>query len=125
MRRVTVLYEDESNKGQVKDFGLHALLLACLADERGDHSRWTLKRQVTANPRKGNDKLYDTCANEKHLNERDKFLNGIADDPSRALRDCILGHVESLQKLRDHILTFLNGSGPSSASPPNPPPQEE
>ena len=63
--RVTVLYEDQSHKGLVKDFGLHALLLACLADEIGDHEqRRVLANRVTANLKKGNEKLYTACADE-------------------------------------------------------------
>ncbi len=49
---ITVLWEDQRG-AEVKGFGPHDLLLACLADDTGG-PRDTLKRLVESHPKKGN-----------------------------------------------------------------------
>jgi len=62
MRSVArVLYEDQAK--QVKDFGPHTLVLACVADDLGQ-SRWDLKHIVPGIPRKGDNKLLRSCREE-------------------------------------------------------------
>jgi hypothetical protein len=56
-----VLYEDK--RGPVKEFGLHAFVLACVADRVGG-DRWKLRKLVDGNPRNGVGKLIASCREE-------------------------------------------------------------
>lgn len=58
MRLVTVFYEDDAG-GQVTNFGLHILALACLADRWGE-DRYSLNKLTRAAPQNGNAKLRKT-----------------------------------------------------------------
>ena len=55
---ITVLWEDQLG-GQVKSFGPHELLLACVADDLG-RSRFALKYEVVSVPKKGNSNVRRT-----------------------------------------------------------------
>ena len=58
---VVILYEDEF--GQVKDFALHRLVTACVADTLG-RSKQDVAPLLRAVPKKGDSKLLDACLRE-------------------------------------------------------------
>ncbi len=65
MRTVTVIYEDSGARGVlVRDFGPHALLLACLAEDLATDPH-ALARQVVAHPANGNDKALRKLADDR------------------------------------------------------------
>ncbi|KIG15736.1 hypothetical protein DB30_05306 [Enhygromyxa salina] len=90
-RSVPILYEDD--RGPVKEFGLHELIVACVADEWGQ-DWWAVKGQFDAIPLKGAAKLLAAC-------ERD-----VPDMP-----DALIFAVFDADKL--HRLLFTSGR-PSS-----------
>ncbi len=55
---ITVVWEDQLG-GQVKAFGPHELLLACVADDLG-RSRFALKHEIVSSPKKGNSNVRRT-----------------------------------------------------------------
>lgn len=60
-RSIPIFYEDDW--GQVKEFGLHELLVACVADETGADS-WALRGRFEAIPKKGDSKLLAACRDD-------------------------------------------------------------
>jgi hypothetical protein len=67
MTRYRVFYEDQA-AGEVKEFGPHLLLCACVADRVGSKTLWDIKASVDGQPKKGDSKLLAAC--KKHT-ERD------------------------------------------------------
>jgi hypothetical protein len=56
---ITILYEDQLNDANPKQYGPHKLLLACVAEHLSkDH--WYLDKQIVALPKKGNGSLKKT-----------------------------------------------------------------
>jgi len=49
---LTILYEDQIGV-DLKDFGLHNLLVQCVCDEVDGVTRWQLKRRIEGHPKKG------------------------------------------------------------------------
>jgi hypothetical protein len=58
LRAVPILYEDE--RSDIKQFGLHELIVSCIADERGQ-DWWELREHFDAVPLKGDSKLLAAC----------------------------------------------------------------
>lgn len=67
MTRYRVFYEDQAG-GEVKEFGPHLLLCACVSDRLGSKSLWEVRRLLDGQPKKGDSKLLAAC--KKHA-ERD------------------------------------------------------
>ena len=63
-RPVPILYEDD--RGEVREFGLHALIVACVADVWGSE-HWQLRGHFTAIPKKGDSKLLAACRDDVPL----------------------------------------------------------
>src|SRR5258706_4148631 len=57
-RPAVVLYEDA--RGRVVPFGLHRLIVACVADRTLNHA-WALEDRIRRNPRNGNARFLQTC----------------------------------------------------------------
>jgi hypothetical protein len=57
MARVTILYEDSAGTN-VKQFGPHSLLVACVADQKRTDF-WTVNKRLIAEPKNGVNKLLD------------------------------------------------------------------
>jgi hypothetical protein len=62
MTQVWVLYEDQRNDND--DFGLHQMLLRCVADARTDVTHWQLKKLVSGVPKKANSNVLQACRTE-------------------------------------------------------------
>lgn len=60
-RPIPIFYEDDW--GSVKEFGLHELLVACVADQLGQ-DWWSLRGRFDAIPKKGDSKLLAACEND-------------------------------------------------------------
>lgn len=67
MTRYRVFYEDQA-AGEVKEFGPHLLLCACVADRVGSKTLWDVKASIDGQPKKGDSKLLAAC--KRHA-ERD------------------------------------------------------
>lgn len=65
---IWVLYEDR--RGERKQFGLHELVVSCVADTLGTN-RWVLQPQIRCLSLKGNSKLLGKCQEELPLMTRD------------------------------------------------------
>lgn len=63
-RPIPILYEDDW--GDVKEFGLHELLVSAIADTKGSNW-WDLKGRYKANPKRGDAKLLAACRDEVPL----------------------------------------------------------
>lgn len=63
MTRYRVFYEDQA-AGEVKEFGPHLLLCACVADKLETHDLWQLRDLLDGQPKKGDSKLLKAC--ERH-----------------------------------------------------------
>lgn len=59
MTQVWVLYEDQRDDSV--DFGLHRLLLRCVADGRTDITDWQLAKRISGAPKKSNSKVLQAC----------------------------------------------------------------
>lgn len=60
-RRIPIFYEDD--RGSVKGFGLHELLVACIADHL-DQDQTVLRERFEAIPKKGDSKLLAACRDD-------------------------------------------------------------
>jgi hypothetical protein len=60
---ITVYYEDKMGVN-VKGFGPHELLIACVCDARPESDPWDLKRRVQAIPKGGDSKVLRALAEE-------------------------------------------------------------
>lgn len=60
----------------------------------------------------------ERAVKHKELLERDAILTEISWERARALRDCVLGKVPSLQSLVELLLRLLRGGGAVTAAPP-------
>ena len=58
-RLATILYEDQ--RGETKEFGPHALVVACVAD-RTQQDFWELRLRLDGRPMKGNAKVVQQAA---------------------------------------------------------------
>jgi hypothetical protein len=58
---VVILYEDQ--RGPTNGFGLHELVVSCVADHTGK-ARWAVKALLIAVPKKGDTKLLRACREE-------------------------------------------------------------
>lgn len=67
MTRYRVFYEDEA-AAEIKGFGAHLLLCACVADRIGSKTVWDVQRILDGQPKKGDSKLLAAC--KRHA-ERD------------------------------------------------------
>jgi len=67
MTRYRVFYEDEA-AAEIKGFGAHLLLCACVADRMGSKTLWDIQRILDGQPKKGDSKLLAAC--KRHA-ERD------------------------------------------------------
>jgi hypothetical protein len=61
MTRIAILYEDE--RGSVKDYPLHTLVCACVAD-RSNQTIADVQPLIRAVPKKGDSKLFEACREE-------------------------------------------------------------
>lgn len=61
MTKIAILYEDE--RGSVKDYPLHTLVCACIAD-RSSRSIAEVQTLLRAVPKKGDSKLLEACQRE-------------------------------------------------------------
>lgn len=60
MTRYRVFYEDEA-AAEIKEFGAHLLLCACVADRMGNKTLWDVRRDLDGQPKKGDSKLLAAC----------------------------------------------------------------
>lgn len=67
MTRYRVFYEDKA-AAEIKGFGPHLLLCACVADRMGGKTLWDVQRVLDGQPKKGDSKLLEAC--KRHA-ERD------------------------------------------------------
>ncbi len=67
MTRYRVFYEDQA-AGEIKEFGPHLLLCACVADRVESRTLWQVRDLVDGQPKKGDSKLLAAC--KRHA-ERD------------------------------------------------------
>jgi hypothetical protein len=63
--KIAILYEDQ--RGPVRDYPLHTLVCACIAD-RSDRPITEIQSLLRAIPKKGNSKLLEACREE--INKR-------------------------------------------------------
>lgn len=67
MLRATILYEDQARDGEVKEFGLHNLVIRCVhdrwsvSDRFGDFYAFRRLRVLEGMPKKGNTRLKSAC----------------------------------------------------------------
>jgi hypothetical protein len=60
MTRYRVFYEDKA-AAEIKGFGAHLLLCACVADRMGSKTLWDVQRVLDGQPKKGDSKLLAAC----------------------------------------------------------------
>lgn len=99
MKPVTIIYEDSTARGGlVRDFGPHALVLACLADDL-TIDRHSLGRIVLAHPANGNDKALTKLADDRlfpvvALIDDDKIRRHLTLPARACKRDVLQGVVD-------------------------------
>lgn len=127
-RRIPIFYEDD--RGSVKGFGLHELLVACIADHL-DQDQTVLRERFEAIPKKGDSKLGSSrpshdellaelrrrCPDERlHMyllvSNTETVVNAVADclkqprpDKDKLLRDQLLSRAawSPTRELRDCV----------------------
>jgi hypothetical protein len=73
-----ILYEDD--RGQEKQFGLHALVLACVADDLGV-DMFTLTRKLDGRPMKGVSNILQSCRNDiRRIGPKGQKVFALVDD---------------------------------------------
>lgn len=100
---VTVLWED-ARGGQVKGFGPHELLIACLADDLGS-PRWRLEKLVASVPKKGKERVHEALVQDRQrLLDRGPLFGVVDRDRVREIwradqpADCMMGIKERFLK---------------------------
>jgi hypothetical protein len=84
MTTIAILYEDE--RGSVKDYPLHTLVCACIAD-RSNRPIADVQGSLRAVPKKGDSKLLEACRQEvERMRETTIFALFDADGLARLLR---------------------------------------
>jgi hypothetical protein len=84
MTKIAILYEDE--RGPVRDYPLHTLVCACIAD-RSDRLLADVQALLRAVPKKGDSKLLEACREEvERMREATIFALFDADGLARLLR---------------------------------------
>ncbi|WP_437616211.1 hypothetical protein WMF20_20830 [Sorangium sp. So ce834] len=73
-----ILYEDQ--RGPEKEFGLHNLLVACVADDAGE-DRFALRRKLDGRPMKGVQNLLRSCRRDiRRLSSKGQQVFALVDD---------------------------------------------